>query len=141
MATLQGAISEIVDVIAAVDSVNHVPDEPTEQVTIWPAAMVYATDGLVSPNRASVENKTLHSITVAVIMPLNDMRQATKIMLPLYEPIANALIGHLNGRTSQNYSTWGGLEYTLGPIEWPQGQVMYGYIFTLREVKIINDIT
>jgi hypothetical protein len=102
--------------------------------------MTYATDGVLSGNRASAENKTLHTVTVAVIMPLNDMRQATKTMLPLYEPISNALIAHLNGRTSANYSTWGALEYTLGPIEWPQGQIMYGYIFTLREMKIINEL-
>lgn len=140
MATLQGAIAELVDVIAAVDGINHAPDEPSEQINNWPAAMTYATNGFVSGNRASAENKSLHDVTIAVLMPLNDMRQATKTMLPLYEKITDALISHLNGRTSANYSTWGSLDYTMGPIEWPQSLEMYGYIFTIRELKIINEI-
>lgn len=140
MPTLQGAIGEFVDVIGAVSGIKAAPDDPAEQVTLWPAAMTYATNGNVSENRASIEDKSLHDVTIAVIMPLQDMRQATKTMLPLYEPIVAALITHLNGRTSTNYQTWASLEYTLGPIDWPQGQLMFGYIFTLRGVKIINDI-
>lgn len=138
--TLQGAIHELVAVVGDIPGIHHVPKEPSEQITSFPAAMTYATNGYVSGNRASMENKTLHDVTIAVLMPLNDMRQATITMLPLYEAVTDALIGHLNGRTSQHYSTWGSLEYTLGPIEWPQGQLMYGYLFTLREMKIMREI-
>lgn len=140
MATLQGAISELVNVIADVSGINYVPDEPSEQISAWPAAMIYATDGLVSGMRASTENKSLHNVAIAIIMPLQDMRLATEIMLPFYELVTDALITHLNGRTSAHYSTWSELNYTLGPIEWPSGQLMYGYIFTIGGLKIINEV-
>lgn len=140
MATLQGAIDELIAVMATVSGVNAAPSDPTEQVSIWPAAMVYGSDGYLADIRASAEDKSLHSVQIAVIMPLNDMAICTQIMVPLYEPIASALITHLNGRTSSHYQTWAGWSYTLGPIDWPSGQLMYGYVFTINEVKIINDI-
>jgi len=141
MATLQGAIAELIDVIGAVSGVQFAPDEPIEQVVGWPVAMAYMTDGLLSGNRASQENKSLHTVQIAVIMPLNDLRQCMLTMLPLMEPIVDALISHLNGRTSNHYSTWGGLSWTLGPIEWPQGQDMFGYVFAVEGMKIINEIS
>ena len=139
MTNLQGAISELVAVIGAVNGVHHAPDEPGEQVSAWPAAMTYATDG-ISRNEPPDTVKSLHSVQVAVIMPLNDMRQATRAMLPLYETITAALYTHRNGRTSAHYDTFGEISYTLGPIDWPQGQVMYGYVFTIPAIKIRNTI-
>jgi len=141
MATLQGAIAELIDAIGAVPGVQFAPDEPIEQIVGWPVAMAYMTDGLLSGNRASQENKSLHNVQIAVLMPLNDLRQCMLTMLPLMEPIVNALITHLNGRTSNNYSTWGNLTWILGPIEWPQGQDMFGYVFTIEGMKIINEIS
>lgn len=140
MPTLQGAIAEIVDTIATVNGINHTPDEPEQQITLWPAAMTFVTEGSLSDNRASVEDKSLHNIAIAVLMPLNDMRQCMLTMLPLYEPIVAALIGHLNGRTSSHYQSWLGLNYTLGPIDWPQGDQMFGYLFQITGLKIMNDI-
>lgn len=141
MATLAGATAELVSVISGVSGVKYAPSEPSEQIKSWPVAMTYTTDGRVSELRASIENKSLHTINIAVLMPLNDLRQAVLTMLPLYEPITDALINHLNGRTSTQYATWRNLAYTLGPVEWPTGDVMYGYVFTLQEVKIQNDLS
>jgi hypothetical protein len=140
MATLQGAIAELVDVIAAVDGIIHAPDEPSEQIATWPAAMTYATDGTAINEPPDVA-KDLHNIQIVVIMPLVDYRQVMKTLLPLYEPIRNDLIAHRNGRTSAHYATFGTIAYTLGPIEWTQGQEMFGYVFTIQNLKIINGVT
>lgn len=141
MATLQGAVDELIAVVAAVSGINYAPDDPTEQIPVDPAAVVYATNGYLSGNRASAEDKSLHDIQIAVLMPLVDMALCMKVMLPLYELVVSALITHLNGSTSNHYDTWSSLTYTLGPIDWPQGQLMFGYVFTLGEVKIINEVS
>lgn len=141
MPTLQGAIDEIIAVIAAVDGINYAPSDPTLQANIWPTAITYATNGRVAETRASIEDISLHDIAIAVVQPLGDLVQATQALLPLYEPIIDALIDHLNGRTSNHYSAWRNVEYTLAPIDWPSGDVYYGYIFVIKEVKIQNDIS
>lgn len=140
MATLQGAIQELIGVINALSGIKYAPDEPNESVTAWPAAFAYATDG-VAWNEPPPVAKDLHNIQIAVVMPFNDYRQATRTMLPLYESIRNAIISHRNGRTSSHYNTFGAIRYTLGPVEWAQGELMYGYVFTLEDVKIINTVT
>ncbi len=139
MATLAGATAELVAVIAAVSGINHAPSEPTEQITTYPTAQTYTTGGSSINEPPDVE-KSLHSINIAVLMPLNDIRQAIKVMLPLYEVIVAAIYTHRNGRTSSHYATFGALNYTLGPVDWPSGQIMYGYIFTLDGIKIQNNI-
>ena len=138
MATLSGATTELVGVVAGVTGINHSPNEPQEQVTIYPAAYTYTTDGTGINEPADVQ-KDLHNIQIAVIMPLNDLVQCVKVMLPLYEPITKAIFQHRNGRTSSHYATFGNITYTLGPIEWA-GQDMFGYVFTVQSVKIQNNI-
>lgn len=140
MATLQGAIVELINVVEAVSGINYAPDEPSEQITVWPAAFAYATEG-VSINEPPDLAKDLHNIQIAVVVPLNDYRQATLTLLPLYEPIRNALIAHRNGRTSSHYITFGNITYSMGPIDWPQGDTMYAFIFNIQGVKIFNEIT
>ena len=137
MATLQGAITEIITQVGTVAGIKHAPTDPQEQVTAWPAAFAYTTDGALSPNRASIEDKSLHNISIAVLMPLTDLRQCMLVMLPLYELIMDVLITHLNDRASSHYAAWGGIRYTLGPVDWG-GNLMFGYVFTIENVKIRN---
>ena len=139
MATLQGAIAELVAVVGAVDGVNYYPDEPGEQIPLWPAAMVYMTDGVTGASGNDLKTDK-HNIQIAVIMPAIDMRQQAKTMLPLFEPITAALWAHRNSYTSAHYDTFIGIAHSLGPMEWPSGELWYGYVFTLQELKIQNNI-
>jgi len=91
-------------------------------------------------NRPADVATDLHSLQIAVLMPLNDIAQAVNTMLPLYEPIIAAIFNHRNGRTSAHYQTFGDIVYTLGPIDWAGGTLMYGYVFTIQEVKLQNVI-
>ena len=141
MATIEGAINELIDELAQIQGIYNAPPTPLEQVTAWPVAMVYNSSGQLSENRASFEDKSLHDVEIVVLMPLNNLNLAVRTMLPLYELVVKKLIQHLNGRTSNNYETWQTLNYTLGPIDWPQGQLMYGYLFTIGGMKIINDVS
>ena len=138
MATLDGAITELIGVISGVSGIQVAPTSPAEQVTAYPAAFAYATSGR-SRNAPAGSTTDLHAVQIAVLMPLNDMGQATQTMLPLYEPMIAALINYRDNRTSSNFQTFGDITYTLGPIDWG-GVVMYGYVLTLEEVKIQNVI-
>ena len=140
MATLQGAIAEIQTEIGAISGVNDAPADPTEAITAWPFSMCYPLLGELSGNRASVEDKSLHDVAIAIGRPLGDYRLVNRDILPLYETIVAKLINHLNGSTSSHYSTWSGLGYTYGPFEWPSGEIMYGFIFTISGLKIINAV-
>ena len=140
MATLQGAIAELQEAIGNIPGLNDTPPDPTEAITAFPFSMAYPLAGELSGNRASTEDKSLHDVGVAIGVPLNDYRLANRDVLPLYETIAAKLITHLNGKTSIHYSTWGSLTYDYGPFEWPSGQIMYGYTFTIGQLKIINEV-
>ena len=139
MATLQGAIAELIAVVGAVEGINYYPDEPGEAIPLWPAAMVYATNGGAGAGGNDIQTD-LHNIELAVIMPAVDMRQQAKTILPLYETITAALWNHRNGQTSSHYSTFTDITYTLGPLEWPSGESWYGFVFTITGLKIQNNI-
>lgn len=139
MATLEGAIHELVAVVGAVDGIQYAPDELTERISNWPVAMVYATDGSTGMGGNDIQTD-LHNIQIAVIMPQNDMRQQSKTIRPLYEKVTKALFQHRNGRTNNHYDTFAGISYTLGPIEWPSGELWYGFVFTIEQLKIQNTI-
>ena len=83
--------------------------------------------------------KSLHNVQLAVVMPLSNLSYAIKTMLPLYEKIVKALWDHRNSRASANAATFEQITYTFGIIEWAQLD-LYGYIFTLNNVKIWNNL-
>lgn len=139
MATLQGAIDEFITVMDAVSGIQYVPPDPTEQVPVWPAAVVYLADG-VSRNQPQGVMTQLHNVTIAFVMPLVDLAQCTRTMLSYAQSIPEALFDHRNGRTSAHYATFGDISHTLGPIEWPQGQEFFGYLFRIEGVKVQNEI-
>ena len=138
MATIEGAILEWVEIIQAVDGIQNVPDTPLEQVTSTPQVMIYNTDGF-SLNEPNDIEKSLHNVQLAVVMPLSNLSYAIKTMLPLYEKIVKALWDHRNSRASANAATFEQITYTFGIIEWAQLD-LYGYIFTLNNVKIWNNL-
>ncbi len=136
-ATLQGAIAELITVVSGVTGVQNAPATPTEQITSYPVAMVYAAEGK-SSNGMSSRLESEHNIQIALLMPLNDYRQATTTMLPFHEPIIAALFSHRNSRASLHYQSFAGVSYTFGRIDW--GSEAFGYIFTIEGVRIKNNI-
>lgn len=138
MPTLQGALSEFVDAIAAIDGINHAPDEPSELVSAYPAAMTYGDSGELATMYPAGMSIILHSAQIALVMPLNgDLKRATRTMLPLIEPVYHAILTHRDSRTSAHYNTFAGINHIMGPLEWG-GETMYGVIFTISGIKIEN---
>lgn len=140
MATLIGAIGELITEIGGVDGINYAPTDPTRSAPpVWPVAMAYGSTGRQG-DRGQTQDKSLHDVRLAVLMPVIDYRQEIQTLTPLYEPIIKALLQHLNGRTSSHYDTFVDITYTFGPVDWA-GQAMFGFIFTITGLKILNDIS
>ncbi len=137
MASIEGASLEIARLLATVPGIAAAPDYPLEQVTAWPVAYVYSSDGtsIVEPQSTQ---KDLHNLNVAVLMPLTDQGMAMRAMLPLYERVTNALHTYRDGRSPDHFITFQRISYTLGPVEW--GDLLcFGYVFTMEGMKIHND--
>lgn len=141
MATLQGAIDELIAVVDAVTGINYAPGDPPGQINASVAAVVYGSRGANKGGPGSTMMTDLHDVTIAVVMPFTSFEHCNQVMLPFCELITEALRDHLRGRTSAHYSTFGDIRYVYGPIEWPAGIIMLGYLFTIENLKIQNTIT
>ena len=136
MATLQGALDELITVIDAVSGVNWAPADPPGNVPVGPTAVVYASTGRLFTDTPETY-RGLHNVEIALIMPEGTLPQQVQAMLPLLEPVVAAIITHRNGQTSSHYSTFSDINYVFGPINWG-GQLHTGFIFTIQDLKIRN---
>lgn len=135
MATLQGAIDEIIDELADVEGIQRAPDDPEQQIVVWPVAMAYASES-VSVLDASNTKKDLHDITIAVLMPLVSLPHAVQITLPMFDRITEVLWDHLQGQTSAHYSQFRDISGSFGPIEWGNNEVYFGWLIKVNQLKI-----
>ncbi len=140
MATIQGAKSELVDVVSNIQGIIFAPDQPTETPAVWPFAMGFVSE-MISMSEPNTHETSKHDLTFVVAMPVNDYRHCELIMLPLWEPIVNKLWAHRNGRTSSHYQTFDSIQGRLGDIPWDGSQSMYGYTINIFGVKIQNVIS
>lgn len=142
MATLQGALDELVTVLDAVTGVNYVPPDPPNSIPTGPTAVPYASGGSFGSETFGTY-KGMHNPVIALVLPQGvSLSIANQVMLPLLEPTIDALYGHRNGVTSSHYSTFTEINYTYGPIEWPpDGRLLVGFLFTIRGLKIINTVS
>lgn len=139
-ATIEGTIAELMGVLRDINGIQYAPDEPNEQVTAWPAAFGYPVAGRLADGYPSGMYTVKHTVEIALMMPENDYRLMTKIIVPLIDPVYNALVSYNNDQTSSHFNTFATISYTLGGIPWTQGQDMYGVVFTLEDVKIMNNL-
>ena len=139
MATLQGAIDELIVVVDAVAGVNWAPSDPPPTVPIGPAAIVYASSGFYGGEAyGTYEGK--HNIEIPLLLPEGSQEQQVQALLPLLELIIDALYGHRKGSTSSHYETFVRIDYTFGPVTW-DAQRMTGFVFTIIGLKITNTVT
>jgi hypothetical protein len=140
--TLYGALAELVTVVDAVAGVDWAPEQPPEQIGRGPAAVVYASNGQWGKEDGMAAwgvNKGLHAPQIALIMPQGDQAMQSEVLLPMAEPIAQALETHRNGKTSSHYSTFLYITYFFGGVNW-NGLTSAGIIFTIHGLKIENTL-
>jgi len=140
---LQGFISEVLQIVRGIPHLRYVPDNPPLQVPFWPMVTMYASSGTVNTEgQPSGIFKELHNPSIAVVVPLDNLERANEFMLPLIQAIPYEIKkGLIHDGRSGHAHTFGEIEYTLGPIEWPQGLDMFGLLFTINNVKVENTVS
>ncbi len=138
---LAGFIDEVLEVLRGLFDNALVPDDPILDPGITPFVTVYMSNGLSKIGPATVLTN-LDDVTIAVIVPVNDLATAVKFLLPYREQIPMALYNWFYDGQSEHAQHIGmDMAINLGPIEWPSGQERFGYLITLNEVKIQNEVT
>lgn len=139
-------VNELVPTIRGVVD-GYVSDYPDiAPAGSWPYVGVY-TNQFVSNYSAHAVLTNLNDVTIAVVAPLGDLAKVTKFMTPLLESVPHEVYkrfyheseSNVNSDHVQHIGTE--IQGTMGPIEWPQGQEMFGILFTLLGVKVQNKIS
>ncbi len=140
---LQGFINEVIEVLRGLPHLNYIPDTPDINPSAWPYVGVYMTDGITKATPAGLVQTDLNNVTIAMVVPLDDMSKAVEFFLPYREQVPAALIKEFILNNNSDHAQHIGAEITvsMSPIEWPQGQEMFGLLVGLVGVKIQNEIT
>ena len=131
--TLQGFIDELIPVIRAVADINFVPDDPSEQLPAFPAAIIYTSGGRAVHGPATIATYYAN-VTIAVVSNVLDLPHAHRIMLPKIEPICEAIITQFHGAGFTGLENIPSMEWTFGASQWGGIDVL-GFFITLDDVK------
>ena len=141
---LAGFTDEVLEVLRGLDGLNYVPDNPDINPGVFPYVTVYSSErsSKVAPSTVQTD---LNNVTIALVVPLDDLAKAVAFMLPYREQIPLALHKwfYVDSDGGSAHAQHIGTDITviMGPIEWPQGLQMFGYLITLNDVKIQNEVT
>ena len=119
MATLQQAIDAIQDLMGALTGMRSAPDEPPEDMSVFPFCVAYASDGTWGGFGGAGGKKGLHTIIVEVHIQRSDLPRDVAAAMAYSESVANALIGDptLAGTVD---TIVGDITYTFGGLGWAQ---------------------
>lgn len=131
--TYQAAIDALSAIIRAVSGVRVVPDDPPDNINIYPFAVVYDGGGQDIFD-APGSRRSLDSLIVEVHFSRKDLQKAIQQAMPLRDTIANAIMD--DPTITSTVDTFESLSRTFGPLAWGDPAVQnVGYRFTLNNVK------
>ena len=144
---LAGFIDEVLEILRGLDGLNYIPDNPVLNPGIFPYVTVYSAPGTSVGEPAGYVQKDLSNVTIAMVLPLDDLATATAFLLPYREQIPMSLLKWfykdkaITGGSKHAQHIGTSISIVMGPIDWPTGQSMFGYLITLNDVKIQNEVT
>jgi hypothetical protein len=141
--TLQGFCSEILQILRGLPGENYVPDQPENNPGQFPFGTVYSAIGETKATPAGMVQTDLSDVTIAWVVPLENLATANAYMLPFRELIPRAIIDGMlvNGRSKHAQTPFQTITLSLGFVDWGGSGVMFGWLITLQGVKVQNDIT
>lgn len=136
MTTLGEALLALQTAGGAVDGIKSAPDYPPEKAGDFPFFVTYP-GRFISTQQPQGSATTLYDI----VCELHVSRQQTlsaevALLLTFPEAIIEALFEACN----DTLLAQAGIEGTFGPLEWDDVDTL-GFIFTVREVKIITNFS
>lgn len=139
---LAGFIDEVLEILRGLDGLNYVPDNPTLSPGTFPYVTAYSSDGTSVGRPAGLVQTDLNNVTIAMVAPLDNLAKIVKFWLPYREQIPMALLKwfYIDEASAHAQHIGTSISVIMGPIDWPSGQAMFGYLITLNDVKIQNEV-
>lgn len=135
MTTLQAALGQIQDGVAAVSGVMHAPDYPPEKPGDFPFVAVFP--GTFTGTQNTPEDiRMLYNVHVELHIARTELDANVYEALPYAENIANAIFKALNA----NVIPHGDITGTFGAMEWGGAQTI-GFSWIIQGVKIVTTLT
>lgn len=130
MATVYDAIKEIQDIVGAISGIQQAPDEPPEQMNVFPFAVCYAASGeYIWHHKASMRGN--HNIHLEIHLARKDLPYDVKAAMAYCQNIPLALFNATKfGVTLTAVKNIDRIEYTLGPLGWG-GTATIGFRFVI----------
>ena len=136
---LKDAIDEIIDELQTISGIRRVPDEPPEDNTSFPFAVVYPTNGVYHFGPPPLM-RALHSINIELHVARKDLPRDYLKVMDLIDTIPKELWDLLRTSGFSNLDTFGDITYTFGPLSWGAVDTL-GVTYTMTEVKIQTDVS
>lgn len=134
MASLEGFLDELIDVVRAAGGIRYAPDDPPTQIATDPAAVVWLADGrsLMAPPGVVTYH---HGVRVGLLTSMQNIALANQRILPRVEGVIEAIWGALGRSAFTNCQNIGQITFTYGPVEWG-GVWQFGAVIDIEDVKI-----
>jgi len=151
MADIDGAVAEIVDVLATIDGIRFTPDDPPEGSSRWPMCLVFGSAAAYINGPPDVMTG-LHDITIMLLVPRDYKRglaDAHSLLTSLQDDIPDALYQALTDRDfgaaadSSNFHTWSeeGISMAKEFAVDYEGTECLANVYTISGLKIMETLS
>jgi len=123
-----------------VPGIRSVPDEPPENVELFPFVVVYPLTGTYGGHTPE-DMLGLHNINVELHVKRDEKRlaQAYRQLAELQDDIPRELLEGIRDSDYSHLQTFGDITYTFGPANWA-GVETLAVVYTINEVKVTTNL-
>jgi hypothetical protein len=141
VAELQDAIDQVIAVLRDVSGIRKVPSDPPEQLTAWPAAVVYVQSGAWKMGAGYGGKTGLHNIVIELHFDREvDLAHTVEEALKFADRVPNDLLSAFLDNLLPAVQTFEDIVFEFGPLGWG-GKSTLGYRWTIRNIKMQSTIT
>ncbi len=133
--TVEAAIIALQEVVREVTGIKGAPSYPPDSLSIFPAAVAYASSGSLNFGVAG-EMKGLHNLVVEVHLARKNLPSDVQASLNFIDALPEAVM--IDPTLKGTVSTFERMDYVYGPLSYGDQQT-FGVRFTLVNVKIRSD--
>jgi hypothetical protein len=135
--TIVQAIAAIQDTVGAVTGIRVAPDYAPDNLSIFPASVVYPRTGTIDSGPAG-NMKALHNFVIEIHVDRMNLQKDLARVIPFGDSIPEALLD--DPTIDGTISTFGVIDYTFGPMTWGDIPTI-GWRFVVNACKLQTDIT
>jgi len=133
MATLQKAIDQIQTEVGAISGIRAAPDEPPDQISVYPFAVCFADNGTYDIGPPEVMTG-LHTITLELHIARKDLTRDVQKAMVYAKSIPNAIYKGFTDGNLAAIATLSTIRYEFGALGWG-GIDTLGFRFFIEGVK------